>query len=85
MGWKNNLSTKRLLRPINTLKFLPLTRRFKFNFINKTLRHFIKKKYNRDTLINTYKINDNFKVINDSFKIKIKIQNNNELAEIIRD
>ena len=85
LGWKNNLSTKRLARPISTLKFLPLTRKFKFNFINQTLRHFIKKKYNRDTLINPYNINDNFKIIHDSFKTKIKIQNNHEFAEIIRD
>ena len=43
-GWKNNISTKRLIRPINTLKLLPAVRRFKLNFLNKTLKHFIKKK-----------------------------------------
>ena len=83
-GWNNNLSTKRLVRPINTLKFLPVVRRFNFNFINRTLRYFIKKKYSRNTLIKLYKINDNFKIINDSFKRKINIKND-ELAEIIRD
>ena len=39
LGWKNDLSTKRLLRPINTLKFLPALISFKFNFINSTLRY----------------------------------------------
>ena len=83
-GWKNNLSTKRLARPINTLKFLPIIKRLKLNFVNRILRHFIKKKYSRNISINPYKINNNFKIINDSFKIK-KIVRNNEFAEIIRD
>ena len=48
------------------------------------LKHFIKKKYDHNTSINPYKINNNFKIINDSFKIK-KIVKNNEFAEIIRD
>jgi len=83
-GWKNNLSAKRLVRPINTLKFLPIVKKLKLNFVNRTLRYFIKKKYRRNISINPYKINDNFKIINDSFKIK-KIAKNNEFAEIIRD
>ena len=83
-GWKNNISTKRLIRPINTLKLLPAVRRFKLNFLNKTLRHFIKKKYARNISISPYKINNNYKIINDSFKIK-KIIKNNKFAEIIRD
>ncbi len=83
-GWKNNRLTKRFARPISTLKFLPIVKEFKFNFVHKMLKHFIKKKYDHNTLINPYKINNNFKVINDSFKIK-KIVKNNEFAEIIRD
>ena len=83
-GWKNNLSTKRLAKPINALSFLPIVKKFKFNFANKTLRYFLKKKYNHYALIDPYKINDNFKVINDSFKIK-KHEKKNGFAEIIRD
>ena len=83
-GWKNNLSIKRLAKPINILKFLPLVKKFELNFINRTLRYFIAKKYSRNILINPYKINDNFQIINDSFKIK-KIVKNNKFAEIIRD
>jgi len=83
-GWKDNLSTKRLVRPINTLKFFPIVKRFKLNFINRTLKYFIKKKYSLNISINPYKINDNFKIINDSFKLK-KIIKYNEFAGIIRD
>jgi len=83
-GWKNNLSAKRLVRPINTLKFLPILKKFNLNFSNTILRYFIKKKYKRNISINPYKISDNFKIIQDSSKIKIIVKNN-EFAEIIRD
>ena len=83
-GWKNNLSTKRLAMPINASKFLPLVKRLNLNFLDSPLRNFIKKKYNRSISINPYKIEDNYKIINDSFKIK-KIEKNNGFAEIVRD
>ena len=84
LGWKDNYTTKRLARPISTLKFLPILKNLKLNFVDRTLRYFIKKKYNRNISINPYKISDNFKIINDSFKLR-KIVKNNEFAEIIRD
>ena len=84
LGWKDNYTTKRLARPISTLKFLPILKNLKLNFVNRTLRYFIKKKYSRDISINPYKISDNFKIIDDSFKLR-KIVKNNEFAEIIRD
>jgi len=84
LGWKDNYTTKRLARPISTLKFLPILKNLKLNFVNRTLRYFIKKKYSRNILINPYKISDNFKIIDDSFKLR-KIVKNNEFAEIIRD
>ncbi len=84
LGWKDNYTTKRLARPINTLKFLPILKNLKLNFVNRTLRYFIKKKYSRNISINPYKISDNFKIIDDSFKLR-KIVKNNEFAEIIRD
>jgi hypothetical protein len=70
--------------PINASKFLPLVKRLNLNFLNSPLRNFIKKKYNRSISINPYKIEDNYKIINDSFKIK-KIEKNNGFAEIVRD
>ena len=84
LGWKNDLSTKRLSKPINILKFLPVLKSFKFNFIDQSLRHLIKKRYNRKISISPYKISDNFKIINDSLKLK-KNSTNNEFASIIRD
>ena len=83
-GWKNNLATKRLIRPINPLKFFPIIKKYNFNFTNKILRYFIKRKFNRNTSISPYKIGNNFKVIVESFKIK-KFIKNIEVAEIIRD
>ena len=83
-GWKDNLATKRLARPINALNFLPVVKNLKLNFINKILRYFIKKKYSRNISVNPYNIVDNFKIINDSLKLK-KNSTNNEFASIIRD
>tara|TARA_Y100000590_G_scaffold235345_1_gene265001 strand:- start:218 stop:1237 length:1020 start_codon:yes stop_codon:yes gene_type:complete len=83
-GWKNNLSTKRFLRPINFFKITPVTKKIKLDFADSVLRYFIKKKYNRNTLIKPHNIKNNFKIIQDSFKIR-KTINNNHLAEIVRD
>ena len=83
-GWKDNSATKRLARPINALNFLPIVKNMKLNFANRALRYLMKKKYNRNISINPYEINDNFKIINDSFKLK-KNSNSNEFAVIIRD
>ena len=83
-GWRDNLATKRLARPINALNFLPVIKNLKLNFVNKTLRYLIKKKYNRNISINPYKISDNFKIINDSLKLK-KNSTNSGFASIVRD
>jgi len=83
-GWKNNTNTKRLALPINAFKFIPIIKKFEFNFFNSQLRNLIKRKYNQKVSINPYKISENFKIINDSFKEKKNVKNN-EFAEIIRD
>ena len=83
-GWKDNSATKRLARPINALNFLPIVKNMKLNFANRALRYLMKKKYNRNISINPYKINDNFKIINESFKLKKNLKNNG-FATIIRD
>jgi len=83
-GWENNRFTTRFAKPINILNFLPIVKKFKFNFTNKALRYFIKKKYSQYDSIDLHKINNNFKVINDSFKIK-KYEKKDGFAEIIRD
>ena len=83
-GWKNNLSTKRLAKPINVLKFLPILKKFDLKLSSSALRYFNKRKFRQESIIKVYKIDENFKIINDSFKIK-KFEKNNNLAEIIRD
>ena len=84
LGWKDNFATKRLARPINALKFLPIVKKLKLNFINSGLRYFIKRKHSHNNSIKPYRIIENFKIINDSFKLK-KIVKNNEFAKIVRD
>mgnify|MGYP006094264375 CR=1 FL=1 len=83
-GWKSNFETKRLARPINVLNYLPISKNFNLKFINQSLRHIIKKKFERKTSINPHQISDNFKTINDSFKLKKKILNSN-FGSILRD
>jgi len=84
LGWKNNLSTQRLLKPINPMKFLPFLRKIELNFANKIYRKLIKKRFSRSILISPRAIIDNYNFIDDSFK-KQKPVKNEKFAEIIRD
>ena len=84
LGWNNDLSTKRLSKPINILKFLPVIKSLRLNFIDQSLRYFIRKRYKTKIVISPYKISGNFKIIEDSF-VKKNNFNNTGLAEIIRD
>ena len=83
-GWKENFSTKRMIKAINISKFLPIINKFKLNFFDNTFKYFIKRKYNNNILIRSYKINDNFNVIRDSFALK-KIIKDQNFASIVRD
>jgi len=83
-GWEENLSTQRLVKPINIFKFLPIIKTLKLNFLDKTIRYFVKKKYSNNILIKPFGITNNFNVINNSFKLK-KCEKKNDLAQIIRD
>ena len=83
-GWKNNISTKRSVMPMNVSKILPFIKTLKLNFLDSPLRNYIKRKYNQNIFIKPYKISDNYKILNDTFRIK-KIEKNIELAEVIRD
>ena len=83
-GWKDNYAVKRLTKPINPLNFVPIARNLKLNFANKTLRYFMKKKYSSSVTINHYNINDNFKILNDSFNLRKKFTDNN-YATVVRD
>lgn len=83
-GWKENLSTQRLAKPINIFKFLPIVKNLKLNFLDSAIRYFIKKKFNNNSSIQPFEIVNNFQVLNDSFKLK-KSEKNNGLAQIVRD
>jgi len=84
LGWRDNFDTKRLAKPINLMKFIPVIKNLKLNFVNTSVRYFIKKKYNKNISINPYPIESNFKSLNEAFKLK-KYQENTEFAQIIRD
>ncbi len=84
LGWKDNFDTKRLARPINLTKFVPILRNLQLNFFDSGIRYFLKKKYNKNNSLNSYKIENNFKIINDSFKLR-KSKKDIKFAEIIRD
>ena len=83
-GWKENLTTQRLAKPINIFKFLPVVKNLKLNFLDSTLRYFVKKKFNDEASIKPFEIVKNFQVLNESFKLK-KSEKNNGLAQIVRD
>ena len=96
-GWKQNttdenslidLSIFRLARPINPLKFLPILNKFEIKFADTIFRKNIKKKLNPLNLdkpiINPKKVEDNYNVINESFK-KRKVTNVENQPQILRD
>jgi len=60
LGWKNDLSTKRLSRPINILKFLPVLKSFKFNFIDQSYLNIPKylSGENIEYHVNSYNVDD---------------------------
>ena len=82
-GWKDNFSTVRLAKPINPLKFLPIVKKIKLQFADNILRKIIKKDL-KSTKINLKKIDNNYNVIKDSFKIR-KILNIENSPKILRD
>ena len=85
LGWKDNFDTKRLAKPINFTKFVPVIKNLKLNFLDQGLRYFLKKKYNRNKSLKLYKIENNFKTINESFKFKKSKKKDVKFAEIVRD
>ena len=83
-GWKNNLSTQRMAKPINILKVLPVIKNFEFNLLNKSLIYYLKRKHDKKESIKCYDVNNNFNVLKESFKLR-KLNNSLNLAKIVRD
>ena len=69
-GWNFNFETKRLIRPINYLKFVPILNKLNLNLFNNMLRFIIKRKFNDQIKLKPFRLIDNFKVISDSFSKK---------------
>ena len=82
-NWDVNYSTKKIARPINPIKFLPLINKFEFNIFVSKYKNILKKPYKNSQLITPYSIIDNFQVLSDSFKKKNN--NNTKHVEILRD
>ena len=62
-GWIDNFETKRLVRPINYLKFVPFANKLNLNLFDSALRFFLKKRYAENDNIKPYNLSENFKVI----------------------
>ena len=69
-GWSFNFDTKRLIRPINYLKFVPVLNKLNLNFLDTFLRSFIKNRFKDKISIKPYKISENFKLISESFNLR---------------
>ena len=82
--WKENLQTKRLIKTINISKIIPLNQSIRLKFFDNISKYYIKKKYNRHSLITPHKIINEFAVVEDSFLHKNNTKNTN-YAEILRD
>ena len=77
-NWNFNFETKRLIRPINYLKFVPLLNKLNLNLLNSSVRYFIKKKFDDNENLKLFNLKKNFKLISDSFK-------NRKLPQIAKD
>ncbi len=81
--WATNYNTKRLARPIDPTRWIPLFNKFRSNFFNSIYKNLLKKKFNNIEMISPYSIIDNYKILFDSFDKKQK--QNMTLPEILRD
>jgi len=84
LGWSENYETKRLARPINFLKFLPIIKNFNIDLFNAPLKYLLKIKYHINESIKPYQILNSYDVIEKSFDLK-KDSQNAEFAKINRD
>ena len=74
-GWETNFSTKRLIKPINILKFLPITRKLNFKYFEKTLKYFTRVSLKNKNIVKIHPAASNFEVLKDSFKVRKDLYN----------
>ena len=84
LGWKNNLSNKRFVKPINYFKLIPIINQLNLNFANQLVKNFLNKKFKEKIILTPFKVSQNYNIIKDSFNNKIKHSKENCL-EILRD
>ena len=84
LGWSENYDSKRLARPINFFKFLPIVKNLNVGFLNAPLKFFLKTKYKSSKSIKPYSMNNNLKILEDSFNLKKELSNP-DFAKINRD
>ena len=84
LGWSENYESKRLARPINFFKFLPIVKNLNVDFLNAPLKFFLKKKYKSNKSIKPYSMTNNLKILEDSFNLKKELSNP-DFAKINRD
>jgi hypothetical protein len=83
LGWSENYESKRLARPINFFNFLPVIKNLNVDFLNAPLKFFFKKKYKSSESIKPYAMENNLKILEDSFNLK-KESHNPDFAHINR-
>jgi len=82
-GWEENNATKRLARPTNPIKWVPFLKNIKFDLLSNLFRNSLKKKIQDAVDLRPYSINENYKMMVESFNKNIK--SNTNQAEIVRD
>ena len=83
-GWASNKNYERYIRPINYFKLIPVIKNLKLNFADKIYREIIKRKFNHDINIKSYRLIENYKTIFDTFLSRKKNEHTNSV-EILRD
>jgi|TARA_B100001964_G_scaffold242160_1_gene316244 GNAT superfamily N-acetyltransferase len=82
-GWSTNFNTKRLARPIDPTRWIPLLNKFRLNIFSSIYKNSLKKKFSNINAIDPYPIKSNYEILADSFK-KRKSRKTTS-PEILRD
>ena len=82
-NWDVNLSTKKIAKPINPLKFLPLINKFELKFLTSKYKNLMKRSYKNSNLISPYPILNNFNTLCSFFRKEN--DKNHRYLEIVRD
>jgi len=82
-GWKITCNTKRMIRPINPIKWIPIIKNLKTKLFKNLYNNSLKKKLQIKGDIKPLNLDKNFRELSDNF-LKSKIKNSN-ILELYRD